>query len=424
MLFEHREKWIWSLAEKWVAEHAFSLIEGNPETGDLNGSPLHLIKNVNGEWHYIRITKADYVWPQHMERDMAESTQTMLKKRAQLNYQPVHALYLYVFEQSPPEAVKERIITDQTPQTKNMHFAFAWIDLETQTFKASRDPVPIRQEPIEEMLQREPETLPDIPDIRTRLEQVEQQREKRRQKWFGQSRPNWTYILLGINVIMYLLLSLYGSRDESFNFFTGSTNIETLLQFGAKSGYHIINGEWWRLITPIFLHIGLMHFLFNSIALLSLGSLVEGIFGSKRFVWIYFLSGIAGNVASFVFSDAPGAGASGAIFGAMGAMIYFVLNSKTEWTKAMGRDVIVILGINVIIGFMHPSIDNFAHFGGLIGGFIVAAVFGLPQKPRIIWRSAGGSISLCDFDHFRLCIWDAAWEKYGRLFANGASGSR
>jgi rhomboid protease GluP len=211
-----------------------------------------------------------------------------------------------------------------------------------------------------------------------------------RKAWFGQSKPRWTYILLGINVVLFLLLSLYGSKNGEYSFIEGSTNIDTLIQFGAKSSYHIIEGEWWRFFTPIFLHIGLMHFIFNSIALIALGSLVEGIYGSKRFVLIYLLAGITGNVASFLFSDAPGAGASGAIFGAMGAMIYFVLNSKSEWTKAMGRDVFVILGINIVIGFIHPSIDNYAHFGGLFGGFLVAAMLGLPQKK---WKPLSGLLA-------------------------------
>lgn len=392
MALTHREKWIWLLARNWVTQDSYSVI--HTEQGNDGNTTLHLIKNVNGQWHYIRIASVDYMWPQWVERDIAESTQAMLKRKSQLNYQLVQALYLYVFRNSPPPEVKDRIIEHQSPQSKQMQSYFGWIDLEQGTYRTDRELLPFQLEPLVESMKVDDVALPEIQEMQLEINKKEELREKRRKAWFGQSKPTWTYIFLGINTALFLLLSFYGSREAGIGFMEGSTNIDTLIQFGAKSTYHIIEGEWWRFITPIFLHIGIMHFVFNSIALLSLGTLVEGIYGSKRFVPIYLLSGIVGNVASFLFSEGTGAGASGAIFGAMGAMIYFVLNSKTEWTKAIGRDVVLILGINIVIGFMQPAIDNYAHFGGLLGGFLVAAATGLPQKKSKWWAGTGAAALL------------------------------
>jgi rhomboid protease GluP len=380
MVQRQRGKWIWHLARNWIVDEAFSIIHIEKALEPSEDVTIHLIKNVRGEWHYIRITSVDYVQPESVERDIAESAKTMLKQKSQLNLQPVRALYLYVFRDTPSDEVKNRINNDPIRQTKQMQSYFGWVDLEQGTYKLNTDSLPVKLDPLVDAIHSDEEALIEISDIQNEIDRVQEQREKHRKAWFGQSKPVWTYVLLAVNTVMFLLLSLYGSKSGEYGFIEGSSNIETLIQFGAKSAYHIIQGEWWRLATPVFLHIGVMHFVFNSIALIALGTLVEGVYGSKRFIPIYLLAGITGNVASFLFSDAPGAGASGAIFGAMGAMIYFVLNNKSAWTKAIGRDVIVLLGINIVIGFIHPSIDNYAHFGGLLGGFLVAAILGLPQK--------------------------------------------
>lgn len=383
MSSENRRKWIWHVASTWIKEESYSLIESDKEASTYGDEAVHLIKNVNGTWHYIRITSVDYMWPQQVGRDMAESAQNMLKNKARLNNQPVHALYLYVFHQSPPEDVKEQIAS-RFNANHNYKFSFGWVDLEKGNYSLDTVLFPVQTEPIHRALTTPTELIPDAEESQQEIHLVEEEREKRRNQWMKRAKPRWTYVILGMNTIMFLLLSFYGSQDGTYNFLNGSMNLDTLIQFGAKSAYHIVQGEWWRLITPVFLHIGIMHFLFNSIALLSLGSLVERVYGSARFLALYFLSGIAGNIASFLFSDAPGAGASGAIFGTLGAIIYFVLHSKADWSKALGRDVVLILTVNILIGMFYPSIDNYAHLGGLVGGFLMAVLLGLPHRS---WRS-------------------------------------
>lgn len=154
----------------------------------------------------------------------------------------------------------------------------------------------------------------------------------------------------------------------------GSTNTLNLIQWGAKYNPLIIEGEWWRLFSAMFLHIGFFHLMMNGLALYFLGTLVERIFGSIRFFFIYMIAGLIGSLASFAFMGAVSAGASGAIFGCFGALLYFGLIHRELFFRTMGQNVIVILVINLVFGFVVQGIDMGAHLGGLAGGFLAAAL--------------------------------------------------
>lgn len=183
-------------------------------------------------------------------------------------------------------------------------------------------------------------------------------------------KPVLTYFLLAVQIIVFLLMELNGS----------STSTTSLIQFGAKFNPLIIEGEWWRFFTAMFLHIGVFHLIMNSLALYYLGTAVEQIYGTARFFFIYMLAGFVGSVASFVFNDHVSAGASGAIFGCFGALLFFGTKHRRLFFRTMGMNVIVILAINLVFGFVMPMVDNGAHIGGLLGGFAASAIVGLPNK--------------------------------------------
>jgi rhomboid protease GluP len=127
-------------------------------------------------------------------------------------------------------------------------------------------------------------------------------------------RPLFTYIFFGFNLLIFLSMALAG----------GSTNELTLRAFGVKDNAAIANGEWWRFITPIFIHIGMLHLFFNSYALWIVGPQVEKLYGPARFVILYVLTGIAGVYASYYYHPQTiSAGASGAIFGLFGVLLVF-----------------------------------------------------------------------------------------------------
>lgn len=182
--------------------------------------------------------------------------------------------------------------------------------------------------------------------------------------------PFFTYALLSINLIVFVLMTLAG----------GSTEQRVLIAFGAKVNTLIKEGEYWRLITSMFIHIGVIHLFFNLYALKSLGSLAEEAFGHRKYLLIYLLAGLGGSLASFIFSPALSAGASGAIFGLLGALAYYSYKRPNLWKSGLGMNLMIVILVNIGFGFIQPGIDNFAHLGGLLTGTLLSIILTESQK--------------------------------------------
>ncbi len=185
--------------------------------------------------------------------------------------------------------------------------------------------------------------------------------------------PFWARVMIGCNLVVFLAMIAYGYfvyGDPD-----GTTNLNVLTDFGAKVNELIEQGQVWRLFTAMFLHIGVIHLLFNLYALNSLGPLVESFFGHRRFLVIYLLGGLFGSLASYIFSAVPSAGASGAIFGLIGAATVYFLRYQNNFGargRAILQNMVIVIVINLIFGLSMPGIDNWGHIGGLIGGVLVA----------------------------------------------------
>ena len=199
----------------------------------------------------------------------------------------------------------------------------------------------------------------------------------------GRERRKAVDALLCLNVVVYILQLL--SRDW-------------LLNAGAKVNGMILSGQYYRLLTPIFLHGGLIHLLCNSLSLNAVGPLVEMLFGTERLVTTYLIAGIGGNLASFYFGPAYAisVGASGAIFGLVGALAVFLLRHRELYGERSERMLGAIMQtcvINLLIGLIPGSrIDNWGHLGGavagaamgyLIGPNLVRAGFGYADRPLV-----------------------------------------
>jgi membrane associated rhomboid family serine protease len=163
------------------------------------------------------------------------------------------------------------------------------------------------------------------------------------------------------------------------NIFAASQNVNVLLAFGAKYGPAILAGQYWRLITPIFLHATIWHIGLNMLNFVILGTFFERIFGHLRFVLIYLLAGVSSMLASFAFApQLVSVGASGAIFGLVGAYGAFVLVHRQALRNhgiiALGW-LILVIGINIGLGFVISGTDNYAHVGGLLSGCLLGWFF-------------------------------------------------
>jgi rhomboid protease GluP len=156
------------------------------------------------------------------------------------------------------------------------------------------------------------------------------------------------------------------------------TSDETMVAMGAIVPGLVQRGELWRLIASMFLHGGWLHWLANSWALYQLGTLYEVLFGSKRFALIYFSTGIIAGLASSMYNHGPAVGASGAIFGILGAFIFSIRRSPVyrhqPWTRGLIGQLVFWIVVNIAIGYSLPFIDNVAHMGGLISGLLMGLI--------------------------------------------------
>jgi membrane associated rhomboid family serine protease len=189
--------------------------------------------------------------------------------------------------------------------------------------------------------------------------------------------PILTYVLIGINVLVALGGILGGASAT-----TGGIGGSSLLADGSVSRATIADAEYWRLITSGFLHAGFLHLAFNMFALYILGSMLEPAIGRLRFGLIYFVSLLAGSFgALLVEPDAPTVGASGAIFGLMGAAVVVMRN---RGISPMESGLGLWIGLNLLITFTIPNISIGGHIGGLVGGVVVAfLLFDVRDRLRI-----------------------------------------
>jgi len=159
---------------------------------------------------------------------------------------------------------------------------------------------------------------------------------------------------------------------------------DRLIVLGANDGRLVRQGEVWRLVTSMFLHGSFVHLAMNAWALLQLGGLFEMLLGSRRLLLVYFASGIAGSCASAFFTHSLSVGASGAIFGLMGALIAFLLRHRdilTPGAKSLLGQLVLWAGVNIALGASMPKIDNAAHLGGCAAGMLLG--FALqPRRPE------------------------------------------
>ena len=189
------------------------------------------------------------------------------------------------------------------------------------------------------------------------------------------ARPRWTYIFLAIIGIVFVGQTVTGGSESSAN----------LIRWGANFAPFVHAGEYWRLITANFLHIGILHIAFNGYALYALGAQAEALYGPRRYVTMYLLSGISGAIFSYMFTQGLSAGASTSLFGLFGALVVFYYKQRKA-LGAMGQQQLMSLGItlaaNILLSLTNPRIDNWGHVGGFLGGLILAWFF-CPTYERV-----------------------------------------
>lgn len=388
MFSQLSERWLWALALE-LDKHYDYQHAGNPlgKEGaifkDIFGRPLDqtwLVRNEGRQYELIRLQVVDDLAPSTISRDVRQFSDQVPMFRKQLKAKSLAAHVVYICSQPITEAYVHLLQEMETVDgcKSSVHLQAVYVregwhpqHIEVDGFDASQWGMDLEQ--IEANIEYVIQTK-DLNEIKNDLKEEEQKKEQEFYGVFHYGKAYLTALLLMVNVMIFLFLESVGS----------SMDPRTLIDYGAKWNPSIVAGEYWRLITPMFLHIGWLHLIFNSVALFFLGGAVERIFGTPRFTLMYVFAGFTGALASFAFTPHLSAGASGAIFGCFGALLYFGLKNRNLFFRTMGRDVIFILILNLGIGFAIPMIDNYGHIGGLIGGFLAAAMVNLPRQAH--WK--------------------------------------
>lgn len=182
-----------------------------------------------------------------------------------------------------------------------------------------------------------------------------------------------TYGIIGINIVMFIISAVLSKHIMTID-------KDVLVNLGAKYNPAIQQGQWFRLITCMFLHGGLIHITANMYSLYSIGPLVEQLYGKYKYIVIYLICGVISSLFSFFFSDYVSIGASGAIFGLLGVVFVFAIKERKRIGRGFLMNVASVVVMNLILGISLPGIDNFAHLGGLISGITLGSVLKLGKN--------------------------------------------
>lgn len=220
-------------------------------------------------------------------------------------------------------------------------------------------------------------------------------------------QPRVTYILLGLIAVVYVAgivadVAVGLSAEQAI---MGGSQV--LFLYGGKINAAIQGGQFWRLVTPIFLHIGLAHIGLNGYFLYIVGPQVERPFGYWRFLLVFLFSGIAGTLGSMIGTPNPSAGASGALFGLIGALaVYFYQNRQGfgDVAQRQLRSLGMLVLINLVFGITVPNIDNWGHMGGLVGGALIALLIGPRYTVQLDYAGAPTVVDLNSLDRSWWCV--------------------
>ncbi len=348
-----------SLIKYLIEKNYFNLVHSN-ENLDFNNEPTGLIRDFQGTTVFLEVIDAN-------KYDVIQLSQIMENGAAMLgniNGTNAYIFKLFLFDNKPDEQklnIIEKgqidIIQDKkfmkcisvniADRSVQKHFTMPSFDANlvktmNKYFAKNLDSKETTTEEIKELLVK-----------RSKDFQIEL---KAKTPWI-------TYALIAANVLVWLMLKILSVK-------TNTDYSGLLVPYGAKANSLILDGEYWRFISAMFLHLNEIHLLLNCYSLYMVGSQVEKLFGHINMVVIYFVAGFVGSIASFAFSINVSVGASGAIFGLLGAMFYFAIKRPSLLKSSFGANLITTLVINLVYGIMNERIDNYAHLGGLVGGFL------------------------------------------------------
>lgn len=328
------------------------------------------LENLSEEYKIIRIVSHHIHNKEQLDFDKFKLNKVVKQVKAKTLLMKVKVLNIYTDIEDDKILTKDDVHVTSEKDIDNSILTKLFPDIVEKTKKKGND-------------------IEYIMKVSDNINRTNENKSRMAEKLFSFKKPTATYSLILICILIFILMYILGN---------GSEDTYTLLKFGANLDVLTKNGQYYRLFTSMFLHIGIIHLLCNMYSLYIIGREVEIVFTKKKYLIIYLLSGIAGSILSLAFNhNTVCAGASGAIFGLLGALLYFGYYYRAYFGASVTRSILPVVIINLIIGFASTGIDNAAHIGGLVGGILIAMAVGVPDKSNKISRINGIILSIIYF---------------------------
>lgn len=328
------------------------------------------LENKHSEYRIIRIVTKNIFNEEQLNFDIGKTKNIVSQIKRQTLNPFMDMLSIYV---NLDDDIKEKL-TDEKHYTN--------ISIKNEKDLLKNEVISKYYKGIDEDFNYEEEGFPLIAKITSDITKKNIEENERFNNMYNQKKPIVTWILIGINVLIFLLMYIIGK---------GSEDLVTLTNFGAIVPSLVKAGDYYRLLSSAFLHIGFIHLLCNMYSLYEVGPTIEHFYGKGKFVLIYLYSAIIASLFVLVFQgeNTISAGASGAIFGLLGSLLYFGYNYRGYLGNQIINRIIPVIIINLFIGFTLPGISIAAHIGGLIGGVFVSYMLGINDKKEISKRITG-----------------------------------
>lgn len=320
------------------------------------------LENPKGEFRIVRIVTKNIFNKEQYEFDSFKTKNIVSQIKKQTMNPFIDVLTIYV---DMSDSIKNNM-----EDTKK----YKYISVSDEKDLYKNDLINKLYKDIEENTKFKEEGYNLLAKITTDISKKNLEDNERLNSMYKQKTPIISYVLMVINVLIFILMYTIGNGTEDIN--------GALIKFGALKPDLVRAGEYYRLLTSAFLHIGILHILCNMYALFSIGPVIEHFFGKIKFIFIYLYSALMGSLFVMVFSGdrVISAGASGAIFGLMGSLLYFGYSYRGYMGNKVINQILPVILLNLFIGFTTPGISNAAHIGGLLGGVVASFMLGIDEK--------------------------------------------
>lgn len=348
----------------------YFIIEMNYNPIILQGADDEIwLENFDSEYKIIRIVSNTIINDEQLKFDIHKTKHIMRKIKAKTFSWSMNALTIFT-------DIDNKVKLDNT---KNIDFVAMKNEEDLDKYKFVNDTFP----GISKKLIFREEGVNLFMKITSDINKKNKKDVEKVDEIFKPKTPIITYFLISVNVLIAIYMYILGNADS-------------LIQELALSKPHVVsNNEFYRIFTSAFLHGSISHILINMYSLYIIGTQIEGFMGRGKYLIIYFFSILMGSLFSLVLNDnVVSVGASGAIFGLLGSLLYFGYHYRVYLGNVLKSQIIPIILINLAIGFMIPGIDNFAHIGGLVGGVLITLSLGVKYKSTQFDQINGWIVSI------------------------------